>query len=1033
MDGPRFGFLERAVQQFNDAASNDKSSYVSCLSRLESRGCNVHVLPQKITLESDICPFNDDQGNVKQQAATLSTSDINSSLAKLPSFSESLSFSGEAGRRRISPQKRFVESSARVNQIHALKNVIDPNRAACLFLSQIPVRDRTLDDNNDEEESNSRESQAFVSTIRSCIPSSNSPHDMSLLESHGSTYPVASWFTVNRSVSSTRKEEPSEVDLEIMSRKRRTFCLNANVRSSEATSRTMLLTGCSSRRNSQSRFSYRGFLTNQRVDPTVFQQRYISMLEVDKNCRKDSERKLYQSSASNTSSDGNFLCVEFTRMALRVLVDASTRQKATKPVKKRAAAYSLQLKTQRHGQLAVSCGRAKGDKENTQTQIKDNEPLIRASMIDNFAASFGNGKPSAESDITNDGRMLEGLGKDTLSVRGELLHLCTKASELEEEERAYLEELKVVNGRPVSTPKHVPFDCKEDVGVPVEVGHEPSHNTGTGLSETDTSSNGKRKASPTKVTHSDVGRNNEKKRSKKKRKKDESKKASKKSKRRKRKLRDEEVSESTSKPGPTKKSKSDTAIKAIDAKNPATSTSDRPAVQMAVPSFAVRISPINPSDKKSELPRQAPNTVAKDSTKPTARTNAARKEDLVKRIAAGQKINTSILNSESRNRSPDSVASLAEGRKVLFPGQDESEDEDEDRLHTPRALEEDGGGVVEVEHNEKTAGMELTAEYDENLLEDSGYIDDSLEDASETNQSLITKKSNEGQERSKAQNEDKSFGDNESRYVVPKGPLTLLTSESFLEQFGETIADVATGRWVKYLAPNELAEVSSMVDTSITVCDSPLVDVAGVDIELEDNSGVVVQRLSSWMEDHRGIQKGARSFMRKLVSLAASGRYRSIHVILCLDVDVTSTISSELASLQNALVQQSGCHCEDVTFEYVAQRALSSSIALQLANTSGCKDNFDDISEVATDETVVERARFLLLLVPTLTVHMALASLRDDRNHGFTDSAVAMQRLFCLAKSTQCEQFIQRTNGVMSDVAAKQFWLANNVDLSHAY
>ena len=206
-----------------------------------------------------------------------------------------------------------------------------------------------------------------------------------------------------------------------------------------------------------------------------------------------------------------------------------------------------------------------------------------------------------------------------------------------------------------------------------------------------------------------------------------------------------------------------------------------------------------------------------------------------------------------------------------------------------------------------------------------------------------------------------------------------------------------------------------------------------MECELEDNSGVVVQRLSSWMEDHRGIQKGARSFMRKLVSLAASGRYRSIHVILCLDVDVTSTISSELASLQNALVQQSGCHCEDVTFEYVAQRALSSSIALQLANTSGCKDNFDDISEVATDETVVERARFLLLLVPTLTVHMALASLRDDRNHGFTDSAVAMQRLFCLAKSTQCEQFIQRTNGVMSDVAAKQFWLANNVDLSHAY
>ena len=53
--------------------------------------------------------------------------------------------------------------------------------------------------------------------------------------------------------------------------------------------------------------------------------------------------------------------------------------------------------------------------------------------------------------------------------------------------------------------------------------------------------------------------------------------------------------------------------------------------------------------------------------------------------------------------------------------------------------------------------------------------------------------------------------------------------------------------------------------------------------------------------------------------LAAMGRYKTIHVILCLDIDITSVVSSEIVTLQNALIQQSGCPCEDVTFEYVAQ------------------------------------------------------------------------------------------------------------------
>ncbi|KAL9189704.1 hypothetical protein ACHAXT_009379 [Thalassiosira profunda] len=146
-------------------------------------------------------------------------------------------------------------------------------------------------------------------------------------------------------------------------------------------------------------------------------------------------------------------------------------------------------------------------------------------------------------------------------------------------------------------------------------------------------------------------------------------------------------------------------------------------------------------------------------------------------------------------------------------------------------------------------------------------------------------------------------------------PLTLLTSESFLETYGEIVSELASGRWQKALSESERHVVEGL-SNGIVVCDTPLLDIAGADIELADNSAIVVQCLSSWSEDSQNggsamsMQQGARAFLRRLVSLAASGRYEAIHVILCLDVEISSVLPGEISNLQNAVLQQSGCPCD---------------------------------------------------------------------------------------------------------------------------
>ena len=260
--------------------------------------------------------------------------------------------------------------------------------------------------------------------------------------------------------------------------------------------------------------------------------------------------------------------------------------------------------------------------------------------------------------------------------------------------------------------------------------------------------------------------------------------------------------------------------------------------------------------------------------------------------------------------------------------------------------------------------------------------------------------------------------------------ITLLSSESFLEEFTHVISELASGHWTKTLAPSEKNKVQGLANANVSICDCPLVDLTGVHAELSEEKGLIVNRLSNWVVGGQSIQKSSRAFLRKLVPLAASGRYKCLHIILCVDIDMTPAVSTEFFTLQNALVQQKGCHCDHVTFEYVKPRVLSSTLALHLIENS---DQSRDLSNFTADENTIERARFLMMLVPSMSVHMVLGCLCRTKNHEpCNQSGQALFNLLLAAKTMRNKDFIRSTRTILSDIAAHQLWLALHVDISHA-
>ncbi|KAL3822599.1 hypothetical protein ACHAXA_006384, partial [Cyclostephanos tholiformis] len=943
-------------------SNEEDDSLESLLSVYETRASmsSMKFQPRKIRLDADInTPVLLGEmllGNGDQLLKDNAKKSVLPSNLKLPLLYDMLTSPRKlmiiAGRQSGGvSQKHFVESPSRVSNMFALKNLVNSSRVTSLFLPECIVENSTgvcAGSNAPISRRMDPMPTAIASAIRAHVqhdPKTIKKGDIKFLQEQCSTYPVAPWFACYSS-GSWVSTKLSELDENILKKKRNTFCDNAKSKLYDEGIRCLLFTGCSSKRNVNFKFSYRGFLTNQVVEPHVFQRRYNSMVQVDKfHNRKRNQNTLGGRSPSPAHE------ALFTPMVLRVYAEAFARHEKLNSTG-RSAPYSVKMKTSRHGQGQITASMT--NKKNLSKG--KTEFFIDTESIEKLATCFKS-RLAQEADTNNGdsdcGRAFEALGKNCLKTRGELLHLLTKARELEVEKKSYFADLAVANRSFLGTGNIV-----AEVGV--DTLYSSPHLVGTiGLAVPDNYHRGEKRK-----TESDPSLKEHKKKKKSKKEKKKDKKRKEKIKRhRKQKLGDD---------GPNDESKkckaSETKSQEKQSRKSSSASLNKTSIRVLLPSIPLGMTPIIPSNKLEARK----NLGAVEQSKP--------QNERVAELAIKDPhyspaeietfpVSFAALNSKSFH------GSETEARCKQWAGQS-------------RKFEHNATGIDEMSRHEDVDNGEFNGN-----------------ESSLTNESI-----------------------NAPSQV--RSPRNLLTSENFLETFGHVVAELASGRWRNALS---VSENSGFDDSTleITVIDSPLLDVTGVDIEFSDDSAAVVQYLSSWSEnDQNGrgnvssVQRGARAFIRRLVVLAASGRYNAIHVILCVDVDMSSALSGELVTLQNAVIQQTGCPVERVSFEYVGPRALSASIAMLLMSTPPEIGGHHSIS----DQIVQERAWFLIALVPTMTMHMALRCCLE-----YSSGSNSLSDLFEVARSTSRDMFPYKMDGILSKCASDQLWSVVNIDVLHAY
>ena len=112
--------------------------------------------------------------------------------------------------------------------------------------------------------------------------------------------------------------------------------------------------------------------------------------------------------------------------------------------------------------------------------------------------------------------------------------------------------------------------------------------------------------------------------------------------------------------------------------------------------------------------------------------------------------------------------------------------------------------------------------------------------------------------------------------------------------------------------------------------------------------------------------------------------------------------------------------------------SLPASLALHLITNRSTVEK--SVADFASDEKTAERARFLLMLVPSMTVRMALKCMGLSEEHGASDrSGEAFYRLLSTAKVMSRADFVDSTSSILSDISAQQLWLAMHVQTSHIH
>lgn len=264
-------------------------------------------------------------------------------------------------------------------------------------------------------------------------------------------------------------------------------------------------------------------------------------------------------------------------------------------------------------------------------------------------------------------------------------------------------------------------------------------------------------------------------------------------------------------------------------------------------------------------------------------------------------------------------------------------------------------------------------------------------------------------------------------------PFRAICSETFLEDWNEATTLLASGEWLPSCQPlvtNEArvtnADEPPRLGQKIQLFDTPLLDDAGVDIELPGHA-IIVYRLSSWQTS-----ESANVHAKGLARLTALGRYERLDVIFCADVDISPALSLAIAFVQNSVVHQSRTQCRPPTFQVIAPRLLAAVVASRILSSQGpaaATDSF--VNGSMTDARVQERARFLLSICPLLTVCGALECLNlrlSGAPHDDDEWGQSFQHLMTHTAMTTCVRPIWNGKLVATNPSAfEQLKFAINV------
>ena len=127
--------------------------------------------------------------------------------------------------------------------------------------------------------------------------------------------------------------------------------------------------------------------------------------------------------------------------------------------------------------------------------------------------------------------------------------------------------------------------------------------------------------------------------------------------------------------------------------------------------------------------------------------------------------------------------------------------------------------------------------------------------------------------------------------------------------------------------------------------------------------------------------KEAKNFVRRLVDVAALGRYKVLHVLLCADVDVSPSLLNGICLFQNAMSLES----VKTIVHHVTNKTIAPAIAnLMLSAYDRCGREIDSdtawIEDVSsTDEPILERVRLLLSVCSSMTAMRAFELARLPR------------------------------------------------------